>query len=151
VTLDEHFAGIVEEYRQSRKAPLSARKALLVAVLLDHFADRVFARFRADSPERVFGAEDLPAWRDAVAARSDAVATVFALSTGRSDAHTLRIDTVTVPIVNYAALSVEDYMVSLYNRNSVQRVMIVAPDGKTVLAHELLEAALAYWEGADWR
>lgn len=151
VTLDEHFALIVEEYGHSRQSPLSVRKALLVAVLLDHFADRVFARFRSENPERVCGAEDLPAWRAALAARSDALAAIFALSSGRSDAYGLRIETVTVPIADYPALSVADYMVSLYNRNSVQRVRLVSPDGQSMAAHDVLEAALAYWEGADWR
>ena len=41
-------------------------------------------------------------------------------------------------------------MVSLFNQNSVQRVVIVRRDGSTVLAHDILAAALEYWDKADW-
>ncbi len=150
MTLEAQFALIVEEHRYSLAAPLSVRKALLVAVLLDHFADRVFAQFR-DMPDKVFGAQDVLAWRRALADRSAALALVAELGSGRQDGAVLRIDTIEVPIADYPALSVEDYMVSLYNHNTVQRVVIVTRDGATVLAHDILASALAYWANADWR
>ncbi|HTN63131.1 MAG TPA: hypothetical protein VL147_16540 [Devosia sp.] len=149
VTLEQHFALIVEEHRQSLLAPLSTRKVLLVAVLLDHFADRVFARFRTSMPDFLFGAEDLPAYRAQLAKRSAALATIFALCGGRGEA-ALRIDAIIVPTVDYGALPVEDFMVSLYNGNSVQRVVIATRDGATVLAHEVLTRALADWAGMGW-
>ena len=150
VTLDEHLALIVEEHRQAVAAPLSSRKALLVAVLLDHFADRVFAQFRTSMPDFLPVADDLPAWRGKLASNSAALAAIFALGSGQAQ---LRIDSVEVPIAAYPALSVEDFMVSLYNGNTVQRVMLVGPDGTPVLVHDVLTAALVYWEAATaaWR
>lgn len=150
VTLDEHWALIVAEHRHSVAAPLSSRKALLVAVLLDHFADRVFAQLRTGMPDFLPAADDLPAWRAGLASQSPTLAAIFALGSGQAR---LRIDSVQVPIEDYPALSVEDVMVSVYNGNSVQRVMLVGPDGMPVLAHDVLAAALAYWEAAaaGWR
>ncbi|MDB5586702.1 MAG: hypothetical protein JWP26_1672 [Devosia sp.] len=150
MTLAAQFALILEEHRHSLAAPLSVRKVLLVAVLLDHFADRVFAQFR-HTPERVFGAPDVLAWRATLAARSVGVELVGELASGRDDGALLRVDAITVPIADYPALAVEDYMVSLYNQNTVQRVVVVRRDGSTVLAHEILAAALDYWNKADWR
>ena len=145
VSLDEHLALIVEEHRLSLAAPLSPRKALLVAVLLDHFADRVFARFRTGMPDVLPPADDLPAWRAKLASRSPALAAVFALGSGQAQ---LRIDAVAVPIADYPALGVEDFMVSLYNGHTVQRVMLVEPGHEPVLAHDILAAALAFWQDA---
>jgi hypothetical protein len=42
-------------------------------------------------------------------------------------------------------------MVSLYNDNSVQRVVIVLADGRAVAAHEVIGAAVEFWDGAGWR
>ena len=126
------------------------RKVLLVAVLLDQFADLVFAQLR-DIPERVFGAQDVLAWRAALAKQSAALGLVGELASGRHDGALLRVDAITVPIADYPALAIEDYMVSLYNQNTVQRVVIVRSGGSTVLAHEVLATALDYWDKADWR
>lgn len=142
MTLDEHLALIVEEHRQALAAPLSARKTLLVAVLLDHFADRVFAQFRASMPDFLPGAGDLPAWRAKLAYGSEAIAAIFALGSGQAQ---LRIDAVEVPIADYPALAVEDLMVSLYNGNTVQRVMLVGSGRDPVLAHEVLASAQDFW------
>ena len=150
MTLEARFALIVEEHRRSLAAPLSVRKVLLVAVLLDHFADRVFAQFR-DVPNKVLGAQDVLAWRAILAARSEPLALLAELASGRHDGATLRIDPITVPIADYPALDVEDYMVSLYNQNTVQRVVIVKGDSSTVLAHDILAAAVEYWDKAGWR
>jgi len=150
MTLEAQFAGIVEEHGHSVAAPLSLRKSLLVAVLLDHFADAVFARFRS-APDRVLGAADVLEWRAALARRSEAVALVGELASGRHDRATWQIDTVIVPIADYARLSVPDYMVSLYNNNSVQRATIVRRDGSTVPAQDTLAAAMEFWRAFDWR
>ena len=150
MTLAARYALILEEHRHSLAAPLSVRKVLLVAVLLDHFADLAFAQLR-DTPARVFGAQDVLAWRAELAARSPALALVAELASGRHGGAALRIDAITVPIADYPTLAVEDYMVSLYNQNTVQRVVIVRSGGSTVLAHEVLATALDYWDKADWR
>ena len=150
MTLEARFALILEEHRHSLAAPLSVRKVLLVAVLLDHFADLVFARWR-DTPERVFGAQDVLAWRAALAKQSAALGLVGELASGRHDGALLRVDAITVPIADYPKLAIEDFMVSLYNQHTVQRVVIVRRDGSTVLAHDVLAEAVDYWDKFDWR
>jgi hypothetical protein len=119
-------------------------------VLLDHFGDSVFAQFR-NRPEMVLGAADVLAWRGGLARQSEALALVGELASGRHDGATMRIDAVTVPITDYPKLAVEDFMVSLYNQHTVQRIVIVRRDGSTVLAHDVLAEAVDYWDQFDWR
>ena len=150
LTLAEHFALIEEENRASLEAPLSARRAMLVAVLLDRFADRVFAAYRTQAPERVFFAEDVLAYRDAIADRSPALAAIFNLCALRPEGPVLKVVAVEVPIADYPQLPIEDYMVSLYNKNTVQRVVIASPDGTLTLAHGVLGEAVRRWQAADY-
>jgi len=104
---------------------------------------------KTSMPDFLFGAEDLLAYRAQLAERSAALATIFALCGSRGEA-VLRIDAIAVPIADYGALPVEDFMVSLYNGNSVQRVVIAMRDGATLLAHEVLTRALADWAAIGW-
>jgi hypothetical protein len=147
LTLAGHLSLIADELEAARRAPLSRRKALLVATLLDNFADRAFAARRGD-PEAVFGAEDLPAYREALRRRAPSLGLVFDLGAQRPDGPRLEVVDVEVPIAEYHLLSVEDYMVSLYNRNTVQRVVIAGPGDARVLAHPALAEALAFWQAA---
>ena len=146
LTLAGHLALIEDEYRAALKAPLSARKILLVVVLLDNFADRVFETFRFAAPNKVYAAEDLPAFRAALAERSPALGLIFELGAIRSDGARLVTRSVEVPIAEYHKLSVEDFMVSLYNKNTVQRVMIASPDAPDRLALEVIGEAVAWWQ-----
>ena len=150
LTLAEHFALIEEEYRASLEAPLSARRAMLVVVLLDQFADRVFAAHRAQGPEKVLFAEDVLAYRAALADRSPALAAIFSLCALKPEGPVLQVVAIEVPIADYPQLPVEDYMVSLYNKNTVQRVVIALPDGRQTLAHGVLAEALRWWEAAGY-
>jgi hypothetical protein len=150
LTLAEHFALIEEENRASLTAPLSARKAMLVVVLLDQFADRVFATHRAQAPEKVFFAEDVLGYRDAVGDRSPALAAIFSLCRARPEGPVLKVVAVEVPIADYPQLPVEDYMVSLYNKNTVQRVVIASPDGTHTLAHGVLGEAVRWWQATGY-
>jgi hypothetical protein len=150
LTVAEHFALIEEENRASLAAPLSARKAMLVVVLLDQFADRVFAAHRAQGPEKVLFAEDVLAYRAALADRSPALAAIFNLCALKPEGPVLQVVAIEVQIADYPQLPVEDYMVSLYNKNTVQRVVIALPDGRQTLAHGVLAAALRWWEAAGY-
>jgi hypothetical protein len=145
----EHLALIDDENRMSLAAPLSRRKAMVVAVLLDQYADRVFAAYRTLAPAKVYFAEDVLAYREALASRSPALAMIFGLCALKPGSPMLRLATVEVPILDYHLLTVEDYMVSLYNRNTVQRLVIALADGTLVLAHEVLREAVQWWRGAD--
>ena len=48
-----------------------------------------------------------------------------------------------MPIAEYDKLDVEDFMVSLYNHHTVQRVFLVTPDGSRELVHDVLAEAIA--------
>jgi hypothetical protein len=141
-----HFALIRDEYQASLAAPLSARRVLLVAVLLDHLPDRIFAAFRNTAPEKLGHAEDVVAFRTKLRTQSRALGTIFDLCTPHPDGPALRTIAIEVPIADYPGLRVEDYMVSLYNQNTVQRVVIAWPDGRQALAHDVLAEAMAWWE-----
>ena len=130
--LEQAFSRAAEAVAAARAAPLSARKALLAALLVDAVAD---AHFAAEAK-----GGDILAFRESLAAGSDALALVFALAARRAD---LVTEAVTVPLADYGQLSVEDFMVSLYNANTVQRIRIVTPDGRRVDVHDVLAAALA--------
>ncbi|WP_186767180.1 hypothetical protein [Devosia ginsengisoli] len=118
--LSQHRAYIEAEWRSLQAAPLSRRKAMLVAALIDAFADRMFA---------VEGAEDILAYRAELAAAHPALGLVMALCAGR-DGMAVVTEAVAVPIADYGALGVEDFMVSLYNDHSVQRLRLALPDGE---------------------
>ena len=123
LNLGAHLALLRDEYAASLAAPLSGRQAMLVAVLADHFPDRVFAA-RRDTPDSVLGAEDLPAYRALLRQHFPALGTLFDLCAFRPGGPRLLIKTVEVPLADYPRLSVEDFMLSLYNRHTVQRVRI---------------------------
>jgi hypothetical protein len=122
--------------------PLSRRKAMLAAVLLDNLCDEAFDLLRAGQPDRDPGAEDVLAFRDRLAAASPPLGLVLDLCAGRQDGPRLEIATVPVPIEDYPRLSVEDFMVSLYNGNSVQRLVIAGGRGGARPALEVFGDAL---------
>ena len=146
LTLADHFALVEDEYRASVKALLSIRQAWLVAVLIDHLPDRMFEAYRKTAPEKVFKAEDLPAYRAILREKSPALAIIFDLCAMRPEGPTLKVVAVEVPIAEYHKLGIEDFMVSLYNQNTVQRVVVAWGDGRQALAHEILGEAVGYTE-----
>jgi hypothetical protein len=132
-SLGEHRAYLEAAWQDAQAAPLSLREAMLVAMLLDGFVDRLFAA----TPE----AGDILQFRDAVAEGSAALGPVMALAAQR-DGFRMVTAAVAVPIVDYGRLPVEDFMVSLYNEHSVQRLRIVQPDGSRRDALALLGEAM---------
>jgi hypothetical protein len=135
VTLKEHFTYLEDAVAVARAAPLSARKAMLAAMLIDAWPDRVYAAGET-------GAEDVLAYRAGLAKKSEALALVFALCTLGESRPRLVTEAVEVPIAEYHLLSVQDYMVSLYNANTVQRVRIAVGEARHDV-HEVLVAAVA--------
>lgn len=136
--LSAHRAYLDGEWRAARAAPLSLRRAMLVAMLIDAFVDRQFA---ADP-----SADDILAYRAARAAAAPALGVVLQIC-AQADGPKMTLEAVTVPLEAYASLSVEDFMVSLYNDHSVQRVVIAWPDGRRALAHDVLGEAMVALEG----
>ena len=125
-----HLAYLEAAVAAARAAPLSAKKAMLAAMLVDAYADRLM-------PE----GGDILAFRAELAAESAALSLIFALCSGR--ATRLVTEGVEVPIADYPKLGVEDFMVSLYNDHTVQRVRIVAADGSRHDVHAVIEEAVA--------
>jgi len=121
----------------AQAAPLSGKKLMLVCALCDAYADRLFAEQDAT--------DDILAFRAGLAARSEALAQVFAVVRGEAR---LVTEAVQVPLAEYGQLRVEDFMVSLYNDHSVQRVRLVPADGSPVLAHPVVGAAVAFLKAA---
>ena len=118
-SLEAHRAYLEAEWLAAQAAPLSARTAMLVAMLVDAYIDRLFAA-RPD-------AEDILVFRADTAAGSPALGLIMALCAQRGV--WLVTEAVAVPIADYGALGVEDFMVSLYNDHSVQRLRLVTADG----------------------
>ena len=131
--LSQHRAYLEAEWRGLQAAPLSRRKAMLVAALVDAFVDRKFAAEAAD---------DILAYRAELAAKRPALGLVMALCAGR-DGVAVVTEAVTVPIADYGKLGVEDFMVSLYDDHSVQRLQLVLPDGERRNMLAVLEEAVA--------
>ncbi len=132
--LEPHFTYLAQAFAAARDAPLSLRKALLVVMLADAYADRLFA---ADPT-----ADDVLVFRETLARRSPALALVFDLALPRDGGPRLVIEPVEIPIADYNKLGVADFMVSLYNRHTVQRVRVAMPDGSRQDVHDVLEAAI---------
>lgn len=105
-------------------------------MLADAYADRLFGA----QQER----DDILAFRAGLAERSTALARVFALVRGELK---LVTEAVAVPLSQYGQLSVEDFMVSLYNQHTVQRVRLVLPDGSRVPAHPVVGEAIGCLAG----
>lgn len=113
--------------------PLSRKRAMLAALLIDAELDRRLA---------VAGG-DILATRAALAARAPALALVMGLASLGENGPRLVLDAVDVTPQEYPALSEGDYMVSLYNDATVPRVRLAAPDGSRHDALALFHDALA--------
>jgi hypothetical protein len=133
--LKAHRDYLEGEWQGLQAAPLSMRKAMLVAALIDAYADRLFAA-QAEP-------EDILEFRAGLAASNSALRMVFDLCAQRINGPRLVLEAVQVPIRDYGALSVEDFMVSLYNDHSVQRLRLVLPDGTRTDMLETLGEAVA--------
>ena len=115
-------------------APLSLKKAWLAALLIDQAADALFAARHGGQ------GDDILAFRAELAGQSEALALVFAIAGRELD---LSTETVAVPLGKYDILTVEDFMVSLYNAHTVQRVQVALPEGGRADVHEVLREAAA--------
>ena len=133
-SLKQHLAYLEAEFAACRAAPLSRSNAMLVALLVDAYADRLFEA----GPE-----DDILVFRKGLGATSPALQLIFALCALREDGPRLVTEAVEVLIVDYPKLKVEDFMVSLYNDHTVQRVRIALPDGGRRDVHEVLAEAIA--------
>jgi hypothetical protein len=131
-SLSEHRDYLEAACAEAAAAPLSARKVRLAAALLDAYAERLLATAPGDT--------DVLVHRRQLAAGSPALAAMFALAGGTAR---LMTEAVAVPLDDYPALPLADFMVSLYNGHKVQQVRIVLPDGTKRAAQAVLAEAMA--------
>lgn len=103
-----------------------------MAALVDAYVDRLFAA----APE----SGDILEFRAGMAAASPALGRIMALCSGRG---TLALHPVAVPMADYGALPIEDFMVSLYNDHTVQRLMLETAEGERHDFIDTVEAAIA--------
>jgi len=98
-----------------RRPMLSAKRAMLVAMLIDAAIDSRFAASAHANRRLAFpaGRSPLAPLRSVTSWRSRRCAPWAAVVT----------EAVEVPIADYASLSTPDFMVSLYNDHTVQRVL----------------------------
>ncbi len=120
----------------AQAAPLSGKKLALVCGLADAYADRLFGEQD--------GTDDVLEFRLGLAGHSPELGLCF--SVVRGDAR-LVTEAVQVPLSDYGQLSVEDFMVSLYNDHSVQRVRMVLGDGTRLPAHDVVGQAVGFLRG----
>lgn len=105
--------------------------------LVDAYADRLFGEQDVT--------DDILAFRAGLAAESEALGLIFAVVRGEAR---LVTEAVQVPLEEYGQLRVEDFMVSLYNDHSVQRVRIALGDGTRRPAHDVVGQAVAFLRAA---
>ncbi len=130
-----HLAYLEAEFEAARQAPLSTRKALLVAMLIDAHIDRLF--------ETNGESDDVLTFRGSLAAADPALSTIMDLCAFRSGSPRVILDTVAVPLSDYQSLSIEDFMDSLYNDHTMERVQVLYPDGSRQDAHVILAEAIS--------
>jgi len=131
--LTRHRAYLEEAVADARRAPLSRRKAMLAAHLVDAFADRLF--YARGEP-----AGDILAFRADLAASNPSLGHVLDLVAGKAQ---LSVDAVEIPLADYGKLSTADFMVSLYNQHTVQRLRLVSAIGDRLDVHQVLAEAMA--------
>jgi hypothetical protein len=130
--------------RKACAHPLSSRKALLVAVLLDNLCDEIFEAVRHADPALLLGTEDVLAYRERLRSEAPALGLVFDLCALQPGSPRLETRAIPVPVEAYSELQVEDFMVSLYNGNAVPRVVIASETGAAWPAHGVFEEAVAF-------
>jgi len=112
-------------------APLSRKKAMLLVLLLDAAIEE---------------SADDPLARRRAAASDPSLALVMELAAMRENGPRLVLEAVTITVADAAGLREADYMVSLYNGATVERVRVAWPDGRREDALRLLRDAVAALE-----
>ena len=101
--------------------------------LADAYADRLFGEQD--------GTDDILEFRRGLARLSPELGLCFAIVRGEVR---LVTEAMQVPLSDYGQLRVEDFMVSLYNDHSVQRVRIALGDGTRLPAHDVVGQAVGF-------
>ena len=126
-TLEHHLTYLRDALAEAEAHPLSRRRAMLCVMLIDAYADRT-----AEGDRLVF--------REKLAAGSAAMGLVFEVAAARESGARLVTETVKVDAGAAAGLREADYMVSLYNGGTVQRVRVARGDERWDAIEVLREA-----------
>lgn len=127
------LAPLTTAIARAADAPLSRRRAMLAVLLADDFVERCYS----EQPGR---AEDVLAWRASLAAASPALALIFQLAAMEPEGARLVIEAVAVQTEARAGLNTPDYMVSVYNHGTVQRVLVAVGEARHDVHAVLAEA-----------
>lgn len=127
-------ARAAEALQRAQEAPLSRRRILLAALLIDEVLEALCT---------ASGASDILAFRGMARQAHPALADLLELTALAEAGPWLRLETVEVPLADYGGLDLPDFMVSLYNQHSVQRARIAWADGRREDALPILAKALA--------
>lgn len=120
--------------QRAQEAPLSRRRILLAALLIDEALEALCG---------ASGAGDIVSFRAMARREKPALAGLLELTALAEAGPWLRLETVEVPLAEYSRLELPDFMVSLYNQHSVQRARLAWADGRREDALPLLAKALA--------
>jgi hypothetical protein len=93
----------------------------------------------------VRNADDLPAYRTIVMAVCPALFAINELCAMRADSPRLTRVPVSIDTLGMTALPVGEFMISLYNDQAAERLVLQSTGG-TVLAHTVMDEALAWWQ-----
>lgn len=141
----KQWSAVLESFRVSQTAPMSARHALHAAVLIDQLSDLAFAR-RASLPfQALAAAGDFPAFRAALRLCEPALGPIMDLTRCVAEGPHLCLVATEVAPEGFESLPVADLMVSLYNDGTVPRLMLAEPGGTMLPMQDLLKAAIAWW------
>jgi hypothetical protein len=132
--LEAHFTALEAALAAARAAPLSRKRAMLAVLLVDAAVDA-----------RCPAGDDVLAFRAGIAATHPALRLVMEVAAMRDGGPRLLLETVAVPLADAPALGVEDFMVSVYNGSSVQRVRIGGRDVHEVLAEAVAELRRSFF------
>jgi hypothetical protein len=108
---------------------------MLVIALIDVFIDRLF--------ESAENEDDILEFRGRMATSSRGLGIVMDIAAHRPGGPRVLVGSQPVPIERYSALSVEDFMVSLYNNHSIQQLIIAGEHQPEAELFPVLERALA--------
>lgn len=128
------YLAIGTALRAFEASPLSRKKALLTALLID-------ARIDRDAP-----GDDPLAYRANLSYRFPVLGIVMDLCAMRDTSPSIVLEPVTITAEQAGTVREADFMVSLYNSATVQRVRIAWPDGRREDALEVLRQAAAALE-----
>ncbi len=146
IGLKAYFALVLDEADASLHAPLSTRRAISAAAILNVLPDRVFETYRLTDPYKVWHAQDLPEYRARLEAECEDLAILHAMCRFDADAPKLERKIIAVGDEEAKKLALGDFMISLYNGLSVHAILVHTHDNTDLRFDALMHRAIAWWK-----